>query len=70
MSCISQRYLFLVRKIFTFYINDVLLFKCPILGPKGNYDADPKVIDGSTDPYMGRKERLSFWTKPFALQDR
>ena len=25
----------LVRKIFTFYINDVLLFKCPILGSKG-----------------------------------
>ena len=26
---------FLVRKIFTFYINDVLLFKCPFTGPKG-----------------------------------
>ena len=26
---------FLVRKIFTFYINDVLLFKCPFSGPKG-----------------------------------
>jgi len=26
---------FLVRKIFTFYINDVLLFKCPVPGPKG-----------------------------------
>ena len=26
---------FLVRKIFTFYINDVLLFKCPIPGAKG-----------------------------------
>ena len=26
---------FLVRKIFTFYINDVLLFKCPIPVPKG-----------------------------------
>ena len=25
----------LVRKIFTFYINDVLLFKCPVPGPKG-----------------------------------
>jgi len=25
----------LVRKIFTFYINDVLLFKCPFPGPKG-----------------------------------
>ena len=25
---------FLVRKIFTFYINDVLLFKCPFPGPK------------------------------------
>ena len=24
----------LVRKIFAFYINDVLLFKCPFLGPK------------------------------------
>jgi hypothetical protein len=24
----------LVRKIFTFYINDVLLFKCPFPGPK------------------------------------
>jgi len=27
--------LLLVRKIFTFYINYVLLFKCPIPGPKG-----------------------------------
>jgi len=26
---------FLVRKIFTFYINDVLLFKCPFPGLKG-----------------------------------
>ena len=26
---------FLVRKIFTFYINDVLLFKCPFPGSKG-----------------------------------
>jgi len=26
---------FLVRKIFKFYINDVLLFKCPIPWPKG-----------------------------------
>ena len=26
---------FLVRKIFSLYINDVLLFKCSIPGPKG-----------------------------------
>jgi len=26
---------FLVRKIFKFYINDVLLFKCPLPGSKG-----------------------------------
>ena len=26
---------FLVRKIFTYYINDVMLFKCPFPGPKG-----------------------------------
>ena len=26
---------FLFRKIFTFYINDVLLLKCPFPGPKG-----------------------------------
>jgi len=26
---------FLVRKIFTFYTNDVLLFKCPFPGLKG-----------------------------------
>ena len=26
---------FLVRKIFTFYINDMLLFECPFPGPKG-----------------------------------
>ena len=26
---------FLIGKIFTFYINDVLLFKCPFPGPKG-----------------------------------
>ena len=25
----------LVRKIFTFYINDVLLFTCPVPGPEG-----------------------------------
>jgi len=25
---------FLVHRIFTFYVNDVLLFKCPIPGPK------------------------------------
>ena len=25
----------LIRKIFTFYINDVLLFKFPVPGPKG-----------------------------------
>ena len=25
----------LVHKIFTFYTNDVLLFKCPVPGPKG-----------------------------------
>jgi len=25
----------LVRKIFTFYLNDVILFKCPFPGPKG-----------------------------------
>jgi len=25
----------LVRKILTFYVNDVLLFKCPFPGPKG-----------------------------------
>ena len=27
---------FLVRKIFTFYIHNVLLFKCPFPGPKGS----------------------------------
>ena len=27
--------LYLVRKIFTFYINDVLVFKCPFPGPNG-----------------------------------
>jgi hypothetical protein len=27
----------LVRKIFTFYINDVLLFKCPFPGPKAYF---------------------------------
>ena len=35
MSCISWRYLFSVRKIFIFYVNDVLLFKYPVPGPKG-----------------------------------
>jgi len=29
---------FLVRKIFTFYINDVLLFKCPFPGPNVKVD--------------------------------
>ena len=31
---------FLVHKIFTFYINDVLLFKCPFPGPKGYKEKD------------------------------
>ena len=26
---------FLVRKIFTFYVNDGLILKCPVPGPKG-----------------------------------
>ena len=26
---------FFVRKIFTFYRNEVILFKCPVPGPKG-----------------------------------
>jgi len=26
---------FLFRKIFTFYVTDVLLFKCPVPGSKG-----------------------------------
>ena len=30
---------FLVRKIFTFYINDVLLFKCSFPGPNGQCSA-------------------------------
>jgi len=30
---ITLSFLF-VRKIFTFYVNDVLLFKCPFPGPK------------------------------------
>jgi len=34
----------LVRKIFTFYINDVLLFKCPIPGPKGYWRDIPQYI--------------------------
>ena len=34
MSCISYCYI-LVRKIFTFYINDVLLLKGTFLGPNG-----------------------------------
>jgi hypothetical protein len=29
---------FLVRKIFTFYINDVMLFKCRVPGPKGQHN--------------------------------
>jgi len=29
--------LLLVRKIITFYINDVQLFKCPVPGPKGSH---------------------------------
>ena len=33
---------FVVRKIFTFYINDVLLFKCPFPGPKGKGDQGPQ----------------------------
>ena len=35
MSCISYRYLFLVRKIFTFYLKYVLLFKCQFPRPNG-----------------------------------
>jgi len=35
---------FLVRKIFTFYINDVLLFKCPIPGPNGYSSPRPPTL--------------------------
>jgi hypothetical protein len=32
--CVFHNVTFLVRKIFTFYINYVLLFKCSVPGPK------------------------------------
>ena len=35
---------FLVRKIFTFYINDVLLFKCPVPGSKGQCVSNLRVL--------------------------
>ena len=41
---------FMVRKIFTFYINDVLLFKCPVPGPKG---LTLKTLRGKTMPFSG-----------------
>jgi len=44
---------FLVRKIFTFYINDVLLFKCPFPGPK--------VKKTLSDPFVKfRKEAIRY----------
>ena len=39
---------FLVYKIFAFYINDVLLFKCPFPGPKVN-----KEVYDTVDKTMG-----------------
>ena len=35
---------FLVLKIFAFYINDMLLFKCPFPGPKGLSQSTSDVI--------------------------
>ena len=35
------------RKTFTFYINDVLLFKCPIPGPKGSCMPTAVIVNNS-----------------------
>jgi len=40
----------LVRKIFTFYINDVLIFKCPFPGPKDLKELKKTGKRSVTDP--------------------
>ena len=37
---------FLVRKIFTFYVNDVLLFKSQFPGPKGKCESHLLTVEG------------------------
>ena len=46
----------MIRKIFTFYINDVLLFKCPIPGPKFKSATDKTGLE--TKNQMEKKKRL------------
>ena len=43
---------FLVRKIFTFYINDVLLFKYPFPGPKGQGTISSHIFDDTLYPFQ------------------
>jgi len=44
--------LFWFVKSFTFYINDVLLFKCPFPGPKGQFYTDPLPIQPGNFAYL------------------
>ena len=43
---------FLVRKIFTFYINDVRVFKCPFPGPKVKLFVNKSVLSDSFMCYI------------------
>ena len=51
----------MVRKIFTFYINDVLLFKCPVPGPKGKIGNDKRFWDRSS--YIWIYDSVNFNTE-------
>ena len=59
---------FLVLKIFTFYINDVLLFKCPFPGPKVNRTAIPLFFHLGPEPTGGFPGARKF--RPRRLNNR
>jgi len=54
---------FLVRKIFTFYINDVLLFKCPFPGPNGYGLAVSDAVNFPTEQQMFQRNVLYVFSK-------
>jgi len=60
----------LVRKIFTFYINDVLLFKCSISRAKGKIGDLPKVTQQKTNRLLFVKVKARSDTRTALVTDR
>jgi len=52
--------LIFVRKIFTFYINDVLLFKCPFPGPKVKFQKISQAFARYVSPIIASHIPRSF----------